>query len=71
MPPLQTEMENNRSYFSKTRELLDFLKAALPGLELSELSMGTSSDYPVAVEEGATLVRLGEAILGPRPVKAE
>ena len=71
MPPLQTEMENNRSYFSKTRELLDFLKAALPGLELSELSMGTSSDYPVAVEEGATLVRLGEAILGPRPLKAE
>jgi len=32
--------------------------------------MGTSSDYPVAIEEGATLIRLGEAILGARPLKA-
>ena len=37
------------------------------GAAWDELSMGTSVDYPVAVEEGATLVRVGEAILGPRP----
>jgi len=33
--------------------------------------MGTSSDFPVAVQEGATLIRLGEAILGPRPAKED
>jgi hypothetical protein len=70
MPPLQTEMEENRVYFRKLRALLDFLNGACPGLELRELSMGTSSDYPVAIEEGATLIRLGEAILGARPLKA-
>lgn len=71
MPPLQTDMEDNRIYFRKLRELKDFLNTAQPTLELQELSMGTSTDYPVAIEEGATLVRLGEAILGPRPAKAD
>ncbi|NLI45333.1 MAG: YggS family pyridoxal phosphate-dependent enzyme [Chloroflexi bacterium] len=71
MPPLQAEMENNRIFFRKTRELLQFLNDALPGLHLDELSMGTSSDFPVAVQEGATLIRLGEAILGPRPAKED
>lgn len=70
MPPLQTDMEENRIYFRKLRTLLEFLNEARPQLVLQELSMGTSSDYPVAIEEGATLIRLGEAILGARPVKA-
>jgi len=69
MPPLQSEMENNRMYFRKTRELLNFLNDARPALKLGELSMGTSSDFPIAIEEGASLIRLGEAILGPRPAK--
>ena len=69
MPPLQINMEDNRIYFRKLRELKEFLNAAHPDLGLRELSMGTSSDYPIAIEEGATLIRLGEAILGPRPLK--
>jgi uncharacterized pyridoxal phosphate-containing UPF0001 family protein len=41
----------------------------IPGISMEELSMGMSSDFEVAVEEGATLVRVGTAIFGPRPVK--
>jgi pyridoxal phosphate enzyme (YggS family) len=67
MPPLQADMEANRVYFRNLRELRDYLNAQRPGLALHELSMGTSADFPVAIEEGATLIRLGEAILGPRP----
>jgi len=57
MPPLTRDPEASRSYFRRLREL-----AAAHGL--AELSMGTSQDYRVAVEEGATLVRLGETIFG-------
>jgi len=67
MPPLQADMEANRVYFRNLRGLRDYLNAQRPGLALHELSMGTSADFPVAIEEGATLIRLGEAILGPRP----
>jgi uncharacterized pyridoxal phosphate-containing UPF0001 family protein len=58
MPPLTGEPEASRPYFRRLREL-----AAEQGL--SELSMGTSQDYRVAVEEGATLVRVGEIIFKP------
>ncbi len=71
MPPLQAEMEANRPYFRRLRELLEFLNSQRPKLQLHELSMGTSADYPVAIEEGATFIRLGEAILGPRLKKEE
>lgn len=67
MPPLQADMEANRVYFRKLRELRDYLNTCRPELKLTELSMGTSSDFAVAIEEGATIIRLGEAILGPRP----
>jgi len=67
MPPLVTDPEDARVYFRRLRGLRDFLAARVPGAAWDELSMGTSVDYPVAVEEGATLVRVGEAILGPRP----
>jgi len=67
MPPLVTDPEDARVYFRRLRRLRDFLAARVPGAVWDELSMGTSVDYPVAVEEGATLVRVGEAILGPRP----
>lgn len=67
MPPLSTDPETARPYFRRLRRLRDFLAERLPHVEWSELSMGTSADYAVAVEEGATLVRVGQAILGPRP----
>ena len=55
MPPLAPEPESSRPYFRRLRAL-----AAEHGL--SELSIGTSQDYRVAAEEGATLVRVGEAL---------
>lgn len=67
MPPLSTDPEAARTYFRKLRRLRDYLSDRVPQAEWMELSMGTSADYAVAVEEGATLVRIGQAILGPRP----
>lgn len=58
MPPLAADPEASRPYFRRLRELA-------AELDLSELSMGTSQDYPVAVEEGATLVRIGEVLFRP------
>ena len=66
MPPLFTDPQAARPYFQRLRRLRDFLASRVPQIEWRELSMGTSADYPVAVEEGATLVRVGQAILGPR-----
>jgi pyridoxal phosphate enzyme (YggS family) len=65
MPPLVDDAEDNRAHFRRLREIRDEHAAAHP--ELTELSMGTTGDFEVAIEEGATLVRLGTAILGPRP----
>ena len=58
MPPAAADPEDSRPYFRRLREL-----AAEHGLP--ELSMGTSQDYRVAVEEGATLIRVGSVLLGP------
>jgi len=62
MPPLFADPEDARPGFRLLRELLD----ALPPESRRELSMGMSSDFEVAIEEGATLVRVGTAIFGPR-----
>ncbi|MGH9393563.1 MAG: YggS family pyridoxal phosphate-dependent enzyme, partial [Terriglobales bacterium] len=59
VPPAQLRPEANRPYFAQLAEL-----AAQLGLP--ELSMGMSADYTVAIEEGATSVRLGTALFGPR-----
>jgi uncharacterized pyridoxal phosphate-containing UPF0001 family protein len=67
MPPLSTDPEAGRPYFQRLHRLRDFLARRVPGGRWEELSMGTSADFAVAVEEGATLVRIGQAILGPRP----
>jgi pyridoxal phosphate enzyme (YggS family) len=67
MPPLSTDPEAGRIYFRSLRRLRDFLAGRVSRAQWSELSMGTSADYPVAIAEGATLVRIGQAILGPRP----
>ncbi len=66
MPPLSTDPEESRKYFKRLARLRTFLAKHIPQAGWDELSMGTSSDYSVAVEEGATLVRVGQAILGPR-----
>ena len=66
MPPLFDNPEQSRPFFQRLRQARDFLNQQIPGLELRELSMGTSSDYGVAVEEGATIIRIGTALLGPR-----
>jgi pyridoxal phosphate enzyme (YggS family) len=66
MPPLVVDAEENRAVFRRCRLLLDYLQNR-HGLDyLTELSMGTSQDYMVAIEEGATFIRVGEAIMGKR-----
>jgi hypothetical protein len=65
IPPFFDEPERARSYFVRLRRLRDELRQA-SGLPLSELSMGMSGDYEVAIEEGATMVRVGTAIFGRR-----
>ena len=67
MPPLDPDPESARPHFHKLHSVLDLVKRRVAGAEWVELSMGTSADYEVAVEEGATLVRIGQAVLGPRP----
>lgn len=69
MPPLQTNPELVRPYFARMRDLAAFLASAFGTEAFGELSMGTSADYETAVSEGATLVRIGTAIVGERPAK--
>ena len=66
MPPLGKDAEDSRRFFRQVRRLRERLADQLPGGDWRELSMGTSLDYAVAVEEGATLVRVGTAIVGER-----
>ena len=66
MPPF-LPAEEVRPYFRALRELRDRLAArAIPGVALDELSMGISGDFEAAIEEGATIVRIGTAIFGER-----
>jgi len=69
MPPLTKDQEKTRGFFRDLRLLADDLQSRelLPDKDI-ELSMGMSADYRVAIEEGATLIRLGTAIFGQRPV---
>lgn len=70
MPPFFDDPEKARPFFRKLRALRDEIEAAgIPGVEMKELSMGMSGDYIAAVEEGATIVRLGRSIFGERPVR--
>lgn len=65
VPPISVEPENSRKYFVLLRDIRDRM-AQLAGVPFSGLSMGMSGDYTVAVEEGATIVRVGSAIFGGR-----
>ena len=62
--PLVADPEEARPVFRALRGLRDDLRRAHPQLDLPDLSMGMTNDYPIAVEEGATLVRVGRAIFG-------
>ncbi|MGD0575892.1 MAG: YggS family pyridoxal phosphate-dependent enzyme [Anaerolineales bacterium] len=66
MAPWSEDPQAARPFFRRLGELRDWLRGKLPGSGLSELSMGMSDDFEIAVEEGATIVRIGRAILGPR-----
>jgi pyridoxal phosphate enzyme (YggS family) len=67
VPPYREDPEAVRPYFRKLRLLQEKLgEIRSPRLELRELSMGMSHDYKVAIEEGATIVRIGTALFGPR-----
>jgi pyridoxal phosphate enzyme (YggS family) len=67
MPPYFEDPQKTRPYFRRLTQLQQWLQSNLPGADLPELSMGTSADFPAAVAEGATYIRVGQAILGPRP----
>jgi pyridoxal phosphate enzyme (YggS family) len=69
MPPFNLEADRTRPYFIKLRELSEYLAKKVPQGQWEELSMGTSTDYLVAIEEGATFVRVGTAIMGERPLR--
>lgn len=67
IPPYSEDPENSRPFFRKLRELAETMKKEnIPTVSMNELSMGMSGDFEVAVEEGATMVRVGTAIFGER-----
>jgi pyridoxal phosphate enzyme (YggS family) len=67
MPPFFDEPERARPFFRGLRELADIIsRMNIPGVYMNELSMGMSGDFMVAIEEGATLVRIGSALFGER-----
>jgi PLP dependent protein len=68
MAPWQVEEAVIRRVFQRTRALRDWLQAELPDLGLSQLSMGMTDDFMIAIEEGATHVRIGRALFGEREI---
>lgn len=70
IPPVHRDPEHSRSFFRKIRKLQQtFQGQRYDGVDLQELSMGMSSDFLIAIEEGATIVRIGTALFGVRPSK--
>ena len=67
LPPFFNAPEKVRPYFAALRELRDRIRAeGIEQVDMDELSMGMTGDFEVAIEEGATLVRIGTAIFGER-----
>lgn len=67
MPPFFDDPEAARPYFAELKRLSDLIAGEdIPGVEMGELSMGMSGDFEAAIQEGATLVRVGTAIFGER-----
>ena len=69
VPPFKPVAEQVRPFFQQARELKQQCEEIL-GAPLPQLSMGMSGDFEVAIEEGATLVRIGTALFGERPKKS-
>lgn len=69
MPPYFSNVEEVRPYFRRLFQLREFLAEHVAQVNWTELSMGMSNDYKIAIEEGATMVRIGTAILGERKSK--
>jgi PLP dependent protein len=68
VPPIPDDPEESRPWFRRLREIRDgLISSGVPADRLRELSMGMSHDFEIAVEEGATMVRVGTAIFGRRP----
>jgi PLP dependent protein len=70
VPPWSPDAESSRPHFRRLRELKEECEQKL-GAPLPHLSMGMSGDFEVAIEEGATMVRIGTALFGPRKGKAQ
>ncbi len=64
--PEVDDPEEVRPYFRKLKELSMEIQTTIPGVEMTELSMGMTNDFEIAIEEGATMVRVGSAIFGSR-----
>jgi pyridoxal phosphate enzyme (YggS family) len=72
LPPFADDPEDSRPWFGRLRDLRDELVASgVPAAQLADLSMGMSHDFEVAIEEGATIVRVGTAIFGRRTAAPE
>lgn len=68
IPPVPERPEDSRPHFRAMRRLFQALQAeGIPGVKMEVLSMGMSADWEVAIEEGATMIRLGTLLFGPRP----
>ena len=68
IPPREEDPEAVRPHFQKLKQLAEEITALkLSGVHMTELSMGMSNDYTIAIQEGATLVRVGTALFGERP----
>lgn len=67
MAPYLEDTQKARSYFARTRRLRHYLARKFPQADWTQLSMGMSGDFEAAVIEGATILRIGTAIVGPRP----
>ena len=70
VPPFDDNPETARNCFRRLRELRDELATRHPKLNFKELSMGTSGDFEIAIEEGSTQVRIGTALFGAREARA-
>lgn len=66
MPPMFSDPEKTRPFYQRLRRLQGYLRNHLPGICWDTLSIGTSFDYVIAIEEGATMVRLGTTLFGSR-----
>lgn len=67
IPPFEMDPEKTRHYFRRMRRIMEEIeKKGIKGVDIRELSMGMSNDFEIAIEEGATIVRIGTAIFGER-----